>query len=53
MPAGAFHQLSTVTTITCQLVKCTSWQKGKTQSSCQLKHTAYWISMSWWTPDYK
>ncbi len=49
--AGTFHKVATMTICTYQLVKCTIWQKIKTQSSCQLKHTSYWIFVSWCTPD--
>ncbi len=49
-PAHKCHRLATVTTFTCQLVKCTSWHKCKTQSICQLKNTAYWIFLSRWAP---
>ncbi len=34
------HQLFTLKTFTYQLVKCTSWQKRKTLSCCQLTNTA-------------
>ncbi len=44
LPAYKFHQLATVTTLTCQLVKCTSWQKCKTQSSCWVKNTGYIVT---------
>ncbi len=40
-PAGKCHQQDSVTTFTCQLVKCNSCQKSKTQSSCQLNNTAF------------
>ncbi len=45
---GTLHLLATITTFTHQLVKHPSWQNSKTQSSCQLKNTAYWIVLSWW-----
>ncbi len=48
--AGKFYLLATVTTSTCQLVKCTRWQKCKTQSNDQLENTAYWMFLSWWVP---
>ncbi len=32
LTAGEMYQLATMT-FTCQLVKCTSWQKSKTQPS--------------------
>ncbi len=44
--------LATVTTFTCQLVKHTSWQNSKSQSSCQLQNTAYWIVLSWLAPGW-
>ncbi len=50
--ADKFHQLATVTTFTCLLVKYTSQQKSKTQCSFQLKNTAYWLFLSWSTQWY-
>ncbi len=48
LPASHFHQLATLTKVTCQLVKYTRWQKGKPHCSCQLQHTVYCIVMLWW-----
>ena len=49
LSAAIYHQLA-VTTFSYQLGKFTSWQMSKTQSSCQLKITAYWIFLSQWVP---
>ncbi len=50
MSNGTLHLLATRTTFTGQLVKRTSWQNSKTQASCKLKYTAYWIVLSLWAP---